>query len=243
MRWASLGFPLFVAGPLLLQSPAIGQASRDPSSEDRKILRAAAVSPEFNSGDGPNLRVCLMHSKERQCITGSFGERAASPEAGSQEPSDWIRPAACAADLVALGSVVGQTSALSANEATVITLYNFKIQALYKAKDKTLLGNTVSVLRSAGTLSVPEGFIRQEDPAIPLLAIGTSYILLLRQLAGTGGYVSASDDLDFETVFSSGTEGRAVSLKGSWRRDIVFDSLSKFQRSLEKAMAVCGATQ
>lgn len=184
-----------------------------------------------------------MHSEERECTTGSFGERAASPEAGSEEPSDWIRPAACAADVVALGRVVGQTSALSANEATVITLYNFKIQALYKAKDKSLIGNTVSVLRRAGTLSVPEGVIRQEDPEVPPLAIGTNYILLLRQLAGTGGYVSASDDLDFETFFSSGTEGRATSLKGSWRSDIVFDSLTKFQGSLEKAMAACGAKQ
>jgi hypothetical protein len=184
-----------------------------------------------------------MHSEERVCVTGSFGERAASPEAGSQEPSDWIRPAACAAGVVALGRVVGQTSALSANEATVITLYNFNIQALYKAKDKALVGKTVSVLRPAGTFREPEGVIRQEDPAVPPLAIGTNYILLLRQLAGTGGYVSATDDLDFETVLSSGTEGRAVSLKGSWRRDIAFDSLTKFRGSLETAMAACGAAQ
>jgi hypothetical protein len=84
--------------------------AHDPSPEELKILRAAAVSQEFNLSDGPNLRVCLMHSEDRECNTGSFGERAASPEAGSQEPSDWIRPAACAADVVALGRVVGQTS-------------------------------------------------------------------------------------------------------------------------------------
>jgi hypothetical protein len=243
---ASVGFSLFVAGPLLFQSPAIGQAAtaaHSPSPEELKILHAAAVSREFNSGDGPNLRVCLMHSEERECDTGSFGERAASPEAGSEEPSDWIRPDACAADVVALGRVAGQTSALSANEATVITLYNFKIQALYKATDKTRIGNTVSVLRRAGTLRVPEGVIRQEDPEVPPLSIGTNYILLLRQLAETGGYVSATDDLDFKAFLPAGTEGRAVSLKGSWRREIAFDSLSKFQRSLEKAMAACGAKQ
>jgi hypothetical protein len=238
---ASICFALLGATPSFCQVPAV--KAHSPSLEELTILRAAAVSPEFNSGDGPNLRVCLMQSKERACTTGSFGERAASPEAGSEEPSDWIRPAACAADVVALGRVVGQTSALSANEATVITLYNFKILALYKAKDKAQIGNTVSVLRRAGTFRDSKGVIRQEDPAVPPFSIGTNYILLLRQFAGTGGYVSATDDLDFETVLSSGTEGRAASLKGSWRSDIAFDSLSKFQHSLEKALAACGAKQ
>jgi hypothetical protein len=229
----------FLSESAFCQNPTA--KAHDPSPEELKILRAAAVSPEFNLSDGPSLRVCLMHSEERQCNTGSFVERAASPEAGSQEPSDWIRPAACATEVVALGRVVGETSALSANEATVITLYNFRIQTLYKAKDKTLISKTVSVLRRAGTLSVPEGVIRQEEPAVPPLAIGTDYILLLRALAGTGGFVSATDDLDFEAVLSPGTEGRAALLKGSWRTDITFDSLSKFQRLLEKALAGCSA--
>ncbi len=231
--------PPFLSESAFCQNPTA--KAHDPSPEELKILRAAAVSPEFNLSDGPNLRVCLMHSEERQCNTGSFGERAFSPEAGSQEPSDWVRPAACAADVVALGRVVGETSALSANEATVITLYNFRIQTLYKAKDKTLIGKTVSVLRRAGTLSVPEGVIRQEDPAVPPLAIDTDYILLLRALAGTGGFVSATDDLDFKALLSPGTEGQAVSLKGSGRADVRFDSLSKFQRLLEKALAGCSA--
>jgi hypothetical protein len=244
---ASISISFLAVTPLFLSEPAFSQnptdKAHDPSPEELKLLRAAAVSPEFNLSDGPSLRVCLMHSEERQCITGSFGERAFSPEAGSQEPSDWIRPAACAAEVVALGRVVGQTAALSANEATVITLYNFRIQTLYKAKDKTLISKPVSVLRRAGTLSVPEGVIRQEDPEVLPLAIGTDYILLLRQLAGTPGYVSATDDLDFEAVLSSGTEGRAASLKGSWRADIKLDSLSKFQRLFEKALAGCGAQQ
>jgi hypothetical protein len=232
---------LALLGPTALFSQAPAAKAHAPSAEERKILAAAGVSPEFNSSDGPSLLVCLMQSKV--CTAGSFGEQVASPVAGSREPSDWIRPAACAADLVALGRVVGQTSALSANEATVITLYNFKIQALYKAKDKHLIGGTVSVLRRAGTLSVAKGVIRQEDPAVPPLAIGTNYILLLRQLAGTRGYVSATGDLDFETVFTSETEARLGSLKGSWRRHIAFDSLSKFEASLEKALGACGATQ
>jgi hypothetical protein len=201
---------------LFLSESAFCQAANihSPSQEELKILRAAAVSPEFNSSDGPNLRVCLMGSQDRKCNTGSIADRAFSPVAHPHEPSDLVRPAACAADVVALGRIVGETSALSANEAAVITLYNFRIQILYKAKDQTLIGKNVSVLRRAGTLSVPEGVIRQEDPAVPPLAIGTDYILLLRALAGTGGYVSATDDLDFEAVLSSGTEGRAASLKG-----------------------------
>ena len=150
---------------------------------------------------------------------------------------------ACASDVVALGRVVGQTSALSANEATVITLYNFRIQKLYSSKDKTLTGKPISVLRRGGTLRVPEGVIRQEDLSAPPLTIGTDYILLLRELAGTGSYVSTTEDLDFKAVLFLGTAGRVVSLKGSGRSDITFDSLSKFQSSLEKALADCSARQ
>ncbi len=210
----SLGISLFAATLFLNQTPAFCQKppaqAHDPSADELKILRAAAVSPEFNLSDGPNLRVCLMDSEDRECNMGSSVERAGSPESGSQEPSDWVRPAACAADLVALGRVAGETSALSANEATVITLYNFRIQTWYKARDQTLVGKTVSVLRRAGTLRVPEGVIRQEDPAVPPLPIGTDCILLLRKLAGTEGYVSATDDLDFKAVLSPGTEGERL---------------------------------
>jgi len=252
----TLAYALFAVTPLFLSVPAFCQdplsagssavKAHDPSAEEAKILRAAAVSPEFNSSDGPNLRVCLMNSEERQCNTGSFGaDRAFSAEAGSSEPSDWIRPAACAADVVALGKVVGQTSALSADEATLITLNNFRIQALYKSKGKTTIGETISALRHGGTLKVPEGVIRQEDLSIPLLAIGTDYILLLRELAGTGGYVSTTDDLDFKALLPSrtegqaGIEGQAMSLKASGRQDITFDSLSIFQSTLERALAGC----
>ena len=73
--------------------------------------------------------------------------------------------------------------------------------------------------------------------------MGVDYILLLRGIAGTGGYVGATEDLDFKALVSPGTEWRAVSLKGSWRNDITFDSLSKFQGSLEKALAGCGGYQ
>jgi hypothetical protein len=184
-----------------------------------------------------------MHSEERECNTGMVGDRASSPEASAHGPSDLIRPAACAADLVALGRVIGLTSSLSANEATLITLYNFRIQTLYKAKDQTLAGKTISVLRRGGALNSPEGIIRQEDLGVPLLTAGTDYILLLRDLAKSGGYVSATEDLDFKAVISPGTDGRAESLKASGRTDITFDSLTKFQGSLEKALVGCGVQQ
>jgi hypothetical protein len=238
---ASICLALLGAIPSFCQVPAV--KTHSPSSEELKILRAAAVSPEFNSGDGPNLRVCLMHSADRQCNTGSVGDRAFSPEARAHETSGLVLPAACAADLVALGRIIGQTSSLSANEATVITLYNFRIHTLYKSKDKTLAGKTISVLRRGGALNSPEGIIRQEDLSVPLLATRTDYILLLRELAGSGGYVSATEDLDFKAVVSPGTDGRAESLKGSGRNDITFDSLTKFQSSLENALAACGTGQ
>jgi len=238
---ACICLALLGAIPSFCQVPAV--KAHSPSSEELKILRAAAVSPEFNSGDGLNLRVCLMHSEDRECNTGSVGDRAFSLEASAHGPSDLLRPAACAADLVALGRVAGQTSSLSANEATLITLYNFRVQTLYKAKDETLAGNTISVLRRGGALNSPEGIIRQEDLGVPLLTAGTDYILLLRELAGSGGYVSATDDLDFKAVVSPGTDGRVESLKASGRNDIQFDSLTKFQGSLEKALGACGTGQ
>jgi hypothetical protein len=238
---ASICVALLCAIPSFCQVPAV--KAHSPSSEELKILSAAAVSPEFNSGDGPSLRVCLMHSEERECNTGSIGDRALSPEVRAHEPSDLIRPDACAADVVALGRVIGQTSSLSANEATLITLYNFRVQTLYKAKDKTLTGKVISVLRRGGALNSPEGIIRQEDLSVPLLAIGTDYILLLRELSGSGGYVSTTEDLDFKAILSPGTDGKAVSLKGSGRNDIGFDSLTKFQDSLERALAGCGVQQ
>ena len=232
---------LFLSESAFCQNKAANVHS--PSQEELKILRAAAVSPEFNSSDGPNLRVGLMRSDEREYNVASVGDRALSPEASSHEPSDWVRPAACAADAVALGRVVGQTSFLSANEATIITLYNFRVQTLYKAKDKALAGKTISVLRRGGTLNSPEGIIRQEDLSVPPLVIGTDYILLLRELTGAGGYVSAAEDLDFKALLSPGTEGKAESLQGSGRSDVRFESLTKFQGALEKALATCGAKQ
>jgi len=230
---------LFLSESAFCQNKAANVHS--PSQEELKILRAAAVSPEFNSSDGLNLRVCLMRSPDRECNTGSFGDnRAFSLVAHPQEPSDLVRPAGCASDVVALGKVISQTSALSANEATVITLYNFRIQALYKSKDKTLDGKTISVLRRSGMVIAPEGVIRQEDPSVPPLAIGADYILLLRELAGSGGYVSTTEDLDFKALLSPGSGGRATSLKVSGRKEITFDSLSKFQSALEKALSECG---
>jgi hypothetical protein len=141
---------------------------------------------------------------------------------------------------VAFGRVVGQTSGLSANDATVITLYNFLVQRLYKGKDPLPLGKTISVLRRGGTVRISQGVIHAVDASLPSFTVGTDYILFLRGLRGGGGYVSAQEELDFKAV-SAGIDTRLDFLPGSGRTQLNFDSLSEFRHSLENSLTGCGA--
>jgi hypothetical protein len=61
-------------------------------------------------------------------------------------------------------------------------------------------------------LNSPEGIIRQEDLSVPPRVIGTDYILLLQELSGAGGYVSATEDLGFQgsAVPWNGRKGRVA---------------------------------
>jgi hypothetical protein len=237
---ASICAAFMVAMPSFCQN--ITTKAHEPSPEELKILSKAAVSPDFNSSNGPSLRQCLINSGIGQCNAGSVTDYALSTHP-PHSPGDFIRPDACASDLVVNGKVVGRTSALSANEATVITLYIFQIQLLYKAKDNTLAGKTIGVLRTGGTVVVPEGVIRQDGQSTPPFTIGANYILLLRELPGIGGYVSTQKGpWDRAISLPDGEEGRVTSLKGT-RERLPFDTVSEFRDALGKALAKCGAAQ
>jgi hypothetical protein len=114
-----------------------------PTALCQDLLSVGSTAVRANAPSAGELKV--LRAAARECNTGSVGDRTFSPEAGSRDLSDWIRPAACAAGVVALGKVVSQTSALSADQVN-----NFRIQALYKSKGKTAIGETLRVLRHAG---------------------------------------------------------------------------------------------
>lgn len=116
-----------------LPSMSQGQIPRpqESSAAEDGILAAAASSPEFNIPERQGLRAALARSGERAINSHSVGTPVGSPQPDLRQTHEVLRSAACGSQLIVLGRVLGSTSRRSHNEGTVITLYRFRVEALF----------------------------------------------------------------------------------------------------------------
>jgi hypothetical protein len=212
-----------------------GPDSQDVQSKQRAILDSAGRLPLFNR-PGRSLRQELFSSGHSDLGTVSTGYIVGSPKASPFQKEEELRQASCAADLIAIGTVIGRTSALSASETEVVTLYSFKVKELYKGASE-LVNKTIYVARAGGSVTTSQGTITQSDVHFPQFAIGTSYILFLAKLPGGNGFLSTEPD---KSLIVDPVLLDAKSLPNAWSPSN-FESTSAFRSSLDSALAGCEA--
>jgi|GEM_PF-2581950 hypothetical protein len=235
-------FVLFTAVSLLVARPLMSQPQdvkpHEARPEEAKVLSLAASSPEFNFAQGPSLRGELLRSEDHStAVHSAIGLQVGTPDPDLRPPYERIRPSACAAELIAIGRVVGLTSSLNRNETRVLTLYNFHITAVYKGGEHLLTGTTISVVQLGGDLAIPEGTIRDEDESSPPLRTGEPYVLLLRAINNATGYETVATAPSFHLTPTSLTDGRLKPLLASQEK---FESLAQFRDALANSLSTCG---
>ncbi len=228
---AAIALLLLAGDPCLCQD---GPDSQDVQSKQQAILHSAGRLPVFNR-PGRSLRQQLFASGQSELRVMGAGFIAGSVKADPFQEEDELRQASCPADVISFGTVMSRTSALSASETEVVTLYSFEVSEVYKGPPE-ISSKTLYVVRGGGSVTTSQGIITQTDVHVPEFSIGKSYVLFLAKLPGGDGFVSTEPDKSL--TVEAGLPG-LKSLPGVLSPS-KFDSPSTFRTSLDSALAGCG---
>jgi hypothetical protein len=109
--------------------------------------------------------------------------------------SAFFQDLTCRADLVLTGTIQNSMSHLTASGAAIYTDYDFQIDTVLKNNPRSPLQQTrhIVITRPGGKLPVAGGFIQYDNQMLLRPRPGRTYLLFLRQIAGTGAYQPAGD--------------------------------------------------
>lgn len=113
--------------------------------------------------------------------------------------SDFLRNLSCKADAVVFGSVQSKTAHLTEDETFVYTEYEFLVRDILKntPSNQIELGKSIQITRPGGLIKLDNQVIRVEDRSYRWLQTGKEYLLFLRYIPSTGGYMTSSVEGDF----------------------------------------------
>jgi hypothetical protein len=182
------------AGAAIAQQPPT--ATVDLSNP---VLRQHASLP-LNELPHPPILESLQPLVDEQVRNGNFGKTiytSMHDEDTGFAPSlsAFFQDLTCRADLVLTGTIQNSMSHLTASGAAIYTDYDFQIDTVLKNNPRSPLQQTrhIVITRPGGKLPVAGGFIQYDNQMLLRPRPGRTYLLFLRQIAGTGAYQPAGD--------------------------------------------------
>lgn len=113
--------------------------------------------------------------------------------------SEFLNEIACKSSAIVLGRVTGQVGHLAEDETFVFTTYSLTISTVVKDNPVDHLEDTASieVTRPGGRIRLNGQIIDAEDQAYPPLQIDGEYLLFLKYVPTSEGYLVANPKGDF----------------------------------------------
>jgi hypothetical protein len=113
--------------------------------------------------------------------------------------SEFLRDLSCKADAIVFGYVKNKSAHLTEDETFVFTEYEFSVQEILKDNSASPIeiNNSIQLTRPGGVIKLDSQIIRVEDRSYAPLQMKNKYLLFLRFLPSTNGYVVSSFKGDF----------------------------------------------
>jgi hypothetical protein len=113
--------------------------------------------------------------------------------------SEFLRNLSCSADAIVVGSVKSKSAHLTEDETFVYTEYEFSIKEVVKNNTASPIeiNNSIEIARPGGVIKLDNRRITVEDKSYEPLLKNKDYLLFLRFVPSTNGYVVASAEGDF----------------------------------------------
>ncbi len=113
--------------------------------------------------------------------------------------SEFLSDLSCKADAIILGSAKRQEAHLTDDETFVYTEYDFSVQRVLKNNlgSPIEVNSTIQITRPGGLIKFDNQIIRAEDLSYEPLQKNKEYLLFLKFVPTTNGYVVSSPESDF----------------------------------------------
>ena len=198
----SLGIAqMFIAGP---QAQENTPDEPTPIQEGVMTARQKEHGKLFKGyGTGKKIRELIKERDEVSLVSGLPG-RGGYPGQPQLTQESFVELATCDSDSVILGSIVGRASQLTTDGDFVFTDYTIQVETVLKADSNASVqpGDDIIVVRPGGKVKLNGHLVVAIDKSAPLLKKSSKYLLFLKRIPSTGGYltlkgtslVSPSDD-------------------------------------------------
>jgi hypothetical protein len=118
------------------------------------------------------------------------GER---PKTKAEKLQDTV----CQSDVVVVGSIDEKSVHLLDDETFVFTLYKFRVDDILKGSPTLKKNDALEVVRPGGLIKLDGQVIQAIDDSFVPLRSGKKYLLFLRFLPESGGYVPTAPESDY----------------------------------------------
>lgn len=108
-----------------------------------------------------------------------------------------LQDTVCQSDLVVVGSIYEKSVHLIDDETFVFTLYKFRVDDILKGPSSLKKNDAVEFVRPGGLIKLDGQIIRAIDESFPPLRFGKKYLLFLRFLPESGGYLPSAPEADY----------------------------------------------
>lgn len=113
--------------------------------------------------------------------------------------SEFLKSLSCAADVVVVGVVKSKAAHLTEDETFVYTQYDFSVEDILKNNPAARIevNNSIEFTRPGGLVKLDHQVIRVEDKSYPQLETKKKYLLFLKFIPSTNGYIVSDAQGDF----------------------------------------------
>lgn len=113
--------------------------------------------------------------------------------------AEFLKNLSCKSDAIVLGSVKSKSSHMTDDETFIYTEYDFSVRDILKNNSVSPIevNNSIEITRPGGLIKIDNRRIRIEDRTYEPFQKNMEYLLFLRFVPSTNGYMAASYEGDF----------------------------------------------
>lgn len=198
-----------IVGLLLTINPTQGQQTtkQDPDDQPTIVKKGQVTDKEREYSKQYKKKYANRHGKKLSEINhpdgigiyigpGSVAHSTSEPTITANQ---FLEKLSCLADVVVNGTVKNKASHLSDDETFVYTEYDFEVKKIVKNNSKSPIVNNqnISVARPGGFIKIDQQLIKFDDGSYEPLKLNKEYLLFLKFVPTTNGYIVASPQGDF----------------------------------------------
>ncbi len=182
--------------PTVVQRGQVTDKEREYSKEYKKLY-SYRQGRKFSELIDKTTR--LGREKEDIGIIINEPEFVDDPDAPVITAAQFLRKLSCNADVIIVGSVKSKSAHMTEDETFAYTEYDFLVKDILKNNSDSPIetGSNIEITRPGGVIKLDNRIIRVEDQSYKPLEMKKEYLLFLRFIPSTNGYMVASNEGDF----------------------------------------------